>query len=99
MRPHVTGYYQGEYMYMLVKYRLIMNYKEYTVQKTKKIDLKMIKRPYVNKRGRLILSEGQKNYKEPKRRRFRCSSYSISKSSTKCFWLGKKKKTWQEETE
>ena len=47
-------------MYMLVKYRLIMNYKEYTVQKTKKIDLKMIKRPYVNKRGRLILSEGQK---------------------------------------
>ena len=60
MRPHVTGYYQGEYMYMLVKYRLIMNYKEYTVQKTKKIDLKMIKRPYINKRGRLILSEGQK---------------------------------------
>ena len=26
----------------------------------------MIERPYVNKRGRLILGEGQKNYKEQK---------------------------------
>ena len=40
MRLHVTGYYQGEYMYILGKDGLIMNYKEYTVQKTKKIDLK-----------------------------------------------------------
>ena len=41
MRLHVTGYYQGEYMYMLGEDGLIMNYKEYTVQKTKKkIDLK-----------------------------------------------------------
>ena len=40
MRLHVTRYYQGEYMYMLGKDGLIMNYKEYTVQKTKKIDLK-----------------------------------------------------------
>ena len=36
MRLHVTGYYQGEYMYVLGKDGLIMNYKEYTVQKTKK---------------------------------------------------------------
>ena len=36
MRLHVTGYYQGEYMYMLGEDGLIMNYKEYTVQKTKK---------------------------------------------------------------
>ena len=37
----MTGYYQGEYMYMLGEDGLIMNYKEYTVQKTKKkIDLK-----------------------------------------------------------
>ena len=35
----MTGYYQGEYMYMLGKDGPIMNYKEYTVQKTKKIDL------------------------------------------------------------
>ena len=39
MGLHVTGYYQGEYMYMLGKDGLIMNYKEYNVQKTKKIDL------------------------------------------------------------
>ena len=40
MRFHVTGYYQGEYMYRLGKDGLIMNYKKYTVQKTKKIGLK-----------------------------------------------------------
>ena len=36
MRLHVTGYYQCECMYMLGKDGLIMNYKEYTVQKTNK---------------------------------------------------------------
>ena len=56
----MTGYYQGEYMCMLGKDGLIMNYKEYTVQKTKKSILKMIKRPYVNKCDKLILGEGQK---------------------------------------
>ena len=30
------GYYQGEYMYMLGGDGLIMNYKEYSVQKPKK---------------------------------------------------------------
>ena len=35
MRLHVTGYYQGEYMYMLGKDGLILNYKEYTVQNKK----------------------------------------------------------------
>ena len=33
MRLHVTGYFQGEYMYMLGKDGLIMNYKEYSVNK------------------------------------------------------------------
>ena len=39
---HVTGYYQGQYMYMLDKDGLIMNSKECNVQKTKtkKLDLK-----------------------------------------------------------
>ena len=32
----------------------------------------------------------KKNYKETKRGRFRCASSSISKSSPKRFWLGKK---------
>ena len=40
MRMHVIGYYQGEYMHMLGKDGFIMNYTEYTVQKTKEIDLK-----------------------------------------------------------
>ena len=36
MRLHVTGYFQGEYMFMVGKDGLIMNYKEYSVniQKT-----------------------------------------------------------------
>ena len=37
MRLHVTGYYQGEYMCMLGDDGLTMNYKEYKVQKPKKI--------------------------------------------------------------
>ena len=36
----MTGYYQDKYTYMLGKDGLIMNYKEYTVQKTKKHNLK-----------------------------------------------------------
>ena len=59
----------------------------------------MIKRPYINKRGRLVLGEEQKKHKETKRQMFRCTSYSINKSSTKRFQLREKKKTWQEETE
>ena len=35
MRLRVTGYFQGEYMYMLGKDGLIMNYKEYGVNKQK----------------------------------------------------------------
>ena len=37
MRLHVTGYFQGEYMYMLGKDRLIMNYKEYGMNKQKTV--------------------------------------------------------------
>ena len=35
MRLYVTGYYQGEYMYMLTKDGLIMSHKEYSVAKIK----------------------------------------------------------------
>ena len=37
MRLHITGYCQGEYMYMLGKDGLIMNYKEYGVNKQKPV--------------------------------------------------------------
>ena len=33
MRLYVTGYYQGEYMYMLTKEGLIMSHKEYSIAK------------------------------------------------------------------
>ena len=36
MRLRVTGYYQGEYLYSLSNEGLIMNYKEYVVNKQKK---------------------------------------------------------------
>ena len=35
MRLYVTGYYQGEYMYMLTKEGLIMSHKEYSIAKIK----------------------------------------------------------------
>ena len=35
MRLYVTGYYQGEYMYMLTKDGLVMNHKEYSIAKIK----------------------------------------------------------------
>ena len=37
MRLHVTGYFQGKYMYILGKDGLIMNYKEYSVNKQKPV--------------------------------------------------------------
>ena len=37
MRLRVTGYHQGEYLYSLSKEGLIMNYKEYGVNKQKDI--------------------------------------------------------------
>ena len=39
MRLHITGYFQGEYMYMLGKDGLIMNYKEYGVNKQKTVTM------------------------------------------------------------
>ena len=56
-RLYVIGYYQVEYIYILSNNGLTTNYKECTVQKTKKQILKMIKILYVNKRGRLILGK------------------------------------------
>ena len=35
MRLYVTGYYQGEYLYMLSKDGLVMNHKEYSISKIK----------------------------------------------------------------
>ena len=37
MRLRLTGYFQGEYMYMLSKDGLIMNYKEYGANKQKTV--------------------------------------------------------------
>ena len=37
LRLHVTGYFLGEYMYMLNKDGLIMNYKEYGANKQKSL--------------------------------------------------------------
>ena len=37
MRLRVIGYFQGEYMYMLGKDGLIINYKEYDVNKQKTV--------------------------------------------------------------
>ena len=37
MRLHVTGYFQGEHIYMVGKDRLIMNYKEYGMNKQKPV--------------------------------------------------------------
>ena len=37
MRLRVTGYFQGEYMYMLNKNGLIMNYKEYGANKQRSL--------------------------------------------------------------
>ena len=37
MRLRVTSYFQGEYVYMLSKDRLTMNYKEYGVNKQKAV--------------------------------------------------------------
>ena len=39
MRLHVTGHYQGEYLHSLSNERLIMNYKEYGVNKPNSIAL------------------------------------------------------------
>ena len=50
MRLHVTGYYQCECMYMLDKDGLIMNYKEYTVQKTNKQTKKKQNKKQKNKK-------------------------------------------------
>ena len=35
MRLYITGYYQGEYMYLLTKDGLVMNHKEYSIAKIK----------------------------------------------------------------
>ena len=53
----------------------------------------MIERPYVNKRGRLILGEGQKNYKETKRGRLGALLIPLAKAALSIFNSGKK--IWQ----
>ena len=35
MRLYVTGYYQGEYMYMLTKEGLVMNHEKYSIARIK----------------------------------------------------------------
>ena len=62
MRLHVTGYFQGEYMFMVGKDGLIMNYKEYSVniQKTVTISKAMLTRPFVKKRRTNYFGFGKK---------------------------------------
>ena len=63
MRLKVTGYYQGEYMYLLSNNGLIINYMEYDVKRESIVQLiSKVKpnRPYINKKGRLILGKGIK---------------------------------------
>ena len=66
MRLYVTGYFQGEYMYMLGKDRLIMNYKEYSVNKQKTVTASqvMVARPYIKKEERIILVLEKKKKKK-----------------------------------
>ena len=50
MRLYITGYYQGEYMYMLTKEGLVMNHKEYSIAKNLKKNLKIfLKNLFENK--------------------------------------------------
>ena len=53
----------------------------------------MINRPSRNKRGRLILGEGQNEIIKKQ------TGKGLSVLLLKHFWLRKKKKTWQVETE
>ena len=58
----------------------------------------MIKRPYVNKRGRLILGEEQKKVlKKQKGECFGAHLITLAKAALSIFSSGKK--SWQEETE
>ena len=52
----------------------------------------MIKRPYINKRGRLVLGEEQKKHKETKRQMFRCTSIPLTKVALSVFGSGKRRK-------
>ena len=63
MRLHVTGYFQGEYMYMLGKDGLIMNYKEYGMNKQKTVtgSQVMVARPYVKKTRTNYFGFGKKD--------------------------------------
>ena len=77
-----------------------MNYKEYTVQKKqkqkqkqKKKILKMIKTLYVNKRGRLILGEGQnKIIKKRKGGGLGALLIPLTKAALSAFGSGKKRR-------
>ena len=67
-------------------------------RKQKNIILKMIKRPYVNKRGRSMLGEEQKKVlKKQKGECFSALLFPLAKAALSIFSSGKK--TWQEETE
>ena len=80
MRLCITGYFQGEYMYMLSKDGLIMNYKEYGMnkQKTVTVSLAMVARPYIKKTRTNYFGFGKK--KRRKRTYFgRGTAFSFSR--------------------
>ena len=77
MRLRVPGYYQGEYMYMMHNNSLVMNDMEYGVKRESKVQLiskvkyNMVykpNRPYINKKGRLLLGNGIKKRKKKAKR-------------------------------
>ena len=47
-RLHITGYYQGEYLYTMMREELIMYYKEYGVNKQKHAISKVIMKKVKN---------------------------------------------------
>ena len=67
MRLHVTGYFQGEYNYMISTNGLIMNYKESGVNKIKTVKkVKMVSRPFAKKKKKNNIFRLQKEKKKNK---------------------------------
>ena len=102
MRLYVTGYYQGEYMYMLTKEGLVMNHKEYSTARIKikssttfKKDLIMIKK-LKEKDHKLI--KKRRTYKKKKLNGRGIARPYVNKRDRLMLGEGKKKKTVKKQT-
>ena len=69
MRLRLTGYFQGEYMYMLGKEGIIMNYKEYGVNKQKAIMQGKMVIKYHRRKQRTVYSKSKLRVKSHLRKR------------------------------